>query len=279
MSPKMHFDKIIESTIALPEAPVRNIAELLFNPLPHRDEHSNIILGHNDHEVVSISLSKLRQLIAALLDDFKDRGIQPGSTVLLASLPGNNELPVSIMFLALVASGVRVLLPMFIERNDLDEWIELTGCSAVIASKKEIRSLKHHDREKDVVDALEDVAAKHGLPSYDILADFSLEANLAIADDLPDFKTSPAVQDAVSRCAPETEALIITTSGSSGKSKLVVYTHGAYIANGLAWQAAGFFKPERFGGPGFTPLFAHTMGNRAFFNALWSGEHVCLFIP
>lgn len=283
MALRIKFDHIIESSVALPAAPIPNIATLLFEPVADRDESSTVVLGHDDHQVVPVSLKRLRVAVSRLFADFAARGIAPGSTVLLASLPGNNELPVAIMFLALASYGVRVLLPMFIERDALDEWMELAGCSAIISAKSELRGLAHHDREKGVLDALDRSTAQRGVPSLDLGADFSLTATLGStlweegAD--TELEVSGAIEAAIGRTTPATEALIVTTSGSSGKAKLVVYTHGAYIANASSWQAAGLFARERFGGPGFTPLLAHTMGIRALFNALWTGHPVCLVTP
>ena len=77
---------------------------------------------------------------------------------------------------------------------------------------------------------------------------------------------------------PDDEILIVSTSGTSGHSRLLVYTHKAYFLNCFSWELAGFYKPDLLGGKGFTPLFTHTMGIRAFINALWTGVPVCLII-
>ena len=56
----MQFDKIIQSTKEVPEVPVRNLAELIFNKLDHRDENSEIMLKSLDEDFESYIL-KIRK--------------------------------------------------------------------------------------------------------------------------------------------------------------------------------------------------------------------------
>jgi len=270
------FDKIITSSLRLGGEPVGNLAGLLFQPLAHRDEHSDVIISHDGPTLVRVSLARLRFIVSRLFSEFRKKGIQPGTTVLLAGVSGNNELFIALIFHALAAYGARVLLPMFMETGALKEWLELAGCTAVIVPEQDIGSLDHHDKEKSIVRTIQRIALGKGLPCYDSLGDFRLREWLY--RDIPDAASfpEPDIVRAMDSTTLETGALLITTSGSSGKSKLVAYAQGAFIRSCLSWQKAGFYEPDKLGGRGFTPLFTHTMGIRAYFNALWTGSPLCL---
>lgn len=268
------FDKVLASERGLGQAPVENLAGLLFLPLAHRDETCEVILSHDGPTLVRVSLERLRSVAAGLFDEFRRKGIRPGSTVLLAAVPGNNELFVALLFTALAAYGARTFLPMFMETGALEEWLDVSGAVAVIAPGQDIAALDHHDREKSIVQAIRAAAAGRGLACYDSLGDFGLRSRLF--GDVPSDGGGPGTAAAIASTGPDTPAVIVTTSGSSGRSKLVAYSQGAFIRSCLSWQAAGFYNPGKLGGRGFTPLLTHTMGLRAYFNALWTGRPVCL---
>ncbi|MFO7617660.1 MAG: aminotransferase class III-fold pyridoxal phosphate-dependent enzyme, partial [Bacteroidales bacterium] len=208
--------------------------------------------------------------------EFEARQIKPGQTVLLANIPGNNELFLALQFIALTAFGVRVLLPMFMETNELDDWLQSTGCRAVIIPRDEINALNHHENEKSVLTRIERIVGEHRLPCFDNVTTFGMRRLIYQEISEYNYLDDKLIRRSMATTNPGTEALLISTSGTSGKSKLVTYEQGAYIRNCLAWQQAGLYDPSRLGGRGFTPLFTHTMGIRAFINALWTGTPVCL---
>jgi acetylornithine/succinyldiaminopimelate/putrescine aminotransferase/predicted amino acid dehydrogenase/acyl-coenzyme A synthetase/AMP-(fatty) acid ligase len=272
------FDKVFSSELNCKEGGVKNLAGLLFQPLAHRGERSEVIIGHDGPALVRVSLPRLRFITARLFAEFRKRDIQPGTTVLLASVAGNSELFLALLFNALAAYGVRTLLPMFMETAVLEEWLDRCGCTAAIIPEQDIGGLDHHEKEKSIVRAVKEIVLRRGMPCYDSLGDFRLREWLH--QDLPGPETlAPSGSEAARAMAstgPGTEALIVSTSGSSGKSKLAVYEQGAFIRSCRSWQKAGFYDPRKLGGRGFTPLLTHTMGIRAFFNALWTGSAVCL---
>jgi acetylornithine/succinyldiaminopimelate/putrescine aminotransferase/predicted amino acid dehydrogenase/acyl-coenzyme A synthetase/AMP-(fatty) acid ligase len=272
------FDRILGSDLDLSVLPVPNLAALLFRPLVHRDEGSEVIISHDGPAIVRVSLRRLRFVAARMFGEFRKKGIRPGTTVLLASVSGGNEMFTALTFTALAAYGVRTLLPMFVETGPLEEWIDLAGCAAVIVPERDIASLDGHDKEKTIVRDIKAAALRKGLPCYDPLEDLGLRNGLYadMPDAAPDAPPDPEVEEAIAATTSETEALVLTTSGSSGRSKLVVYEQGAFIRNCMSWQEAGFYAPDKLGGRGFTPLFTHSMGIRAYFNALWTGSPVCL---
>jgi acetylornithine/succinyldiaminopimelate/putrescine aminotransferase/predicted amino acid dehydrogenase/acyl-coenzyme A synthetase/AMP-(fatty) acid ligase len=273
-----HFDKVVAGAPCPAEGRVRNLAELLFRPLAHRDEHGEVIISHDGPRLVRVSLRRLRFITSRLFAEFPTKGVRPGQTVLLASMSGNCELFLALMFNALTAYGVRTLLPMFMETEALEGWLDLCDCKAAILPEQDIGCLDHHEKEKSIIRAVKAAVHGRGLPCLDSLADFRLREWLY--QDLPDRDTSVAPGSEAARAmestAPQTEALLISTSGSSGRSKLAAYEQGAFIRSCQSWEEAGFFDLNKLGGRGFTPLFSHTMGIRAFFNALWTGSPVCL---
>lgn len=272
------FDKVISSEAGLEDTDVRSLAHLLFQPLAHRDERSEVIISHDGPELVRVSLPRLRFISARLFAEFQRRGLRPGTTVLLASVPGNSELFLALMFSALAAYGVRTLFPMFMETAWLEEWLDLTACAAAIIPELDIGRLDLHEKEKSIVRTVKETVLRRGLPCFDSLGDFRLREWLY--QDLPDAEETASLPSeaarAIASTGPQIEALLVSTSGSSGKSRLAVYEQGAFIRSCLSWQKAGFFDPDKLGGRGFTPLLTHTMGIRAFFNALWTGSPVCL---
>ncbi|MBN2200305.1 MAG: aminotransferase class III-fold pyridoxal phosphate-dependent enzyme [Candidatus Aminicenantes bacterium] len=273
------MDRILTSERELAASPrVPNLAALVFEPLAHRDERSEIVISHDGPALVRVSLQRLRFVVSGLMGEFRKRGIEPGTTVLLASVSGGSEMFTALTFTALAAYGARVLLPMFVETGPLEEWLDLAGCAAVVVPERDIAALERHDKEKGIVRAVKEAAARRSLPCFDPLADFDLRGWLG--RDVPEAPDGapldPEAVRALGTTSHTTEALIVTTSGTSGRSKLYVYEQGAFIRSCLSWQAAGFYAPDKLGGRGFTPLFTHTMGIRAYFNALWTGSPVCL---
>jgi acetylornithine/succinyldiaminopimelate/putrescine aminotransferase/predicted amino acid dehydrogenase/acyl-CoA synthetase (AMP-forming)/AMP-acid ligase II len=271
------FDRVLSAPLGLDEAEVRNLAQLLFRPLPGRDERSEVILGHDGPRLVRVSLPRLRFVASRIFEDFRRKDLRPGMTVLLANIPGNNELFLGLLFCVLAAYGVRTLVPMFMETAELEEWLDLCDCAAAILPEQDVGALEHHEKGKAVLRAVKETVLRRGLPCYDSLGDFRLRERLFGEMPGPDGPAeTPEVAAAIASTGLSTEALLVSTSGSSGKSKLAVYEQGAFIRSCLSWQKAGFFDGRKLGGRGFTPLLTHTMGVRAFFNALWTGSPVCL---
>jgi len=266
---------IIPSAKQLPKLNVKNLAELIFKSLDHRDENSEIILSHDDKDFVRIRLKHYRYILLRLYTLFIQKGFRSGDTILLANISGNNELPVALLFSALSSFGIRVLLPMFMESHELDSWIQVTHCRAVIYPALEILSLKHHKKEKSVINEIKQIAKNRNVPVFD-QSDFHIYDLIQKSGTSTSVETDQILKNILNNTNENSEALIITTSGSTGASRLVVYEQGAFLKSCLSWQCAGFFEPDRFSGRGFTPLFTHTMGIRTFFNALWTGKPVCL---
>ncbi len=271
------FDITLESPLHVSAEKIKTIGQILYDDLPGREENGRIILSHVDTKYTEVSLQQLRFIVANLLKDFTRHGISYRETVVLLNFPGCNEMYTALLFLALTTRGCRVFMPMFSETAEFDHWLEAANVKHIILPEGEVMSLEGHDKEKDSVKSIRRIASSGKIPVLDILADFGFMENLP-EKCLPDEPMTEEVITALHQVQPSDEALIITTSGTTGRSKLVVYTHEAYWLNCMAWQEAGFYAQDLLGGTGFTPMFMHTMGIRAFLNALWTGSPVCLII-
>jgi acetylornithine/succinyldiaminopimelate/putrescine aminotransferase/predicted amino acid dehydrogenase/acyl-CoA synthetase (AMP-forming)/AMP-acid ligase II len=270
------FDIIIESKSLNNDTGLQNLAGLLFNELPWRNENSNIIISHVKEESVSLTLRELRIIVGKLYQKLHAFGIQKGNSVYLASLECNSEIYIAILFLALSSYGVKVFLPMYLEKELVEGWYSQFKFDFIIIPGNEIEELKHHQRQKNNIAHLKNFAQKVNIKCLDIFSDLEL-------DDLvsnPPLRNDPYEKKLIEhtiRITSETdEALMITTSGTSGISKIVVYNHRSILLNISGWRKAGLYHPDKLGGRGFTPLFTHTMGIRYFINALWLGNSVIL---
>lgn len=204
-----YFDKAIASDRIISGKSVKNLSGLIFNPLAHRDEKSDLILSHDGAKLIKISLKRLRFIVYSLFNQFEKKKMKQGQTVLLASVSGNNELFIALMFTALSAYGIRVLLPMFMELELLEEWLDMTDCSAIILPEEEILSLNRHEKEKSIVHAIGKIALRRRLPCFDILKDFSLRSLLY--ENMPgiSFSSTVQVKKAAKSTDHKTEAMLI----------------------------------------------------------------------
>jgi len=89
---KKKFDIKLFSNLIPRKSTVNNLAQLLFEKLDHRTEDSEIIMSHIGNKVEIIHLERLRYITAALYLKFDKLGFKRSDTIILASLPGNNEL-------------------------------------------------------------------------------------------------------------------------------------------------------------------------------------------
>jgi long-subunit acyl-CoA synthetase (AMP-forming) len=276
MIQKNDFDVIISSESLCPNPIVNNIAELLFTRLSHRDEHSFLILTHVDETYVEVSLQRLRYITASLYHEFSKKNIKPDDTVLLATLSANTELYTILLFTGLVSYGARVLFPMFVETTELDTWIKNTNCSAVIFPFHEIQNLLGYERQKKVINDIRTIAQRHQLPMYETSEDFHLTTYLNNTITSDDYTTNTVVQSCINTTDLSTESVIFTTSGTSGRSKLVLYEQGGFLRNCQCWQASGLYAKEKLGGRSFLDILPHTVSIRALFNAFWTGYPICI---
>jgi acetylornithine/succinyldiaminopimelate/putrescine aminotransferase/acyl-coenzyme A synthetase/AMP-(fatty) acid ligase/predicted amino acid dehydrogenase len=272
--------EILESSVPLPEpSRASNLAELLFRQVPGEDDTEPIIMGTAGLQGLDVSLRTLRCATINLVDQLDAWELCTGDTVCLARLPRTSETIVAGAYAALSVSGLRVLFPMYLEPDAFHQWLASTGTKAVLWSAGSLQRTDRHEADLILLERLAEVAAGLGVPC--ICLDDDLNLSNLFHQDLPE---SPDLCDAhvqrlTSNTNLDTECLILTTSGTSGRSKLVRYRQGAFLRSATSWEIAGLFHPERQGGRGLCLLLAHSMGLRAFWNAIWTRQATCLIPP
>ncbi len=233
-----------------------------------------VILGHHHEDLVEIRLSDMRYLISKLSSKITERGLATGDTVMLTSFYSSNELYNAILFCVFACMGIRVFIPIYPEENEFTEWYQQTGFSCVFMPYRDTQDMSGHEQEKGVIQSIMNWCAVHEVPLLDPDQDLGCSALLGSLPFSTLLKEDSQVAD--TQLSPDNEAVIFTTSGSSGKSKLVVYTQGSFSLSCQAWEKAGLFKTDICGNTGFTPLFTHTIGIRSLVNAFWTGKPACI---
>jgi acetylornithine/succinyldiaminopimelate/putrescine aminotransferase/predicted amino acid dehydrogenase/acyl-CoA synthetase (AMP-forming)/AMP-acid ligase II len=277
-SPPTPFDRVLESPIPLPPLRVRSLAELILRGPAGEPDEAPILLGALESQALTVTLRRLRHAVLSLSDDFAARGLAAGDTVCLVRLPRTSETVCAVAYAALSAAGLRVLFPMYLELDDFAGWLGRAGARAVLWSAAEVEA-HGTEADRDQLAGLTAAAARLGVPTVCLCRDLALPALLAA-----EHPASPAADDSrvaalCARDALDAECLLLTTSGTSGRAKLVRYRQRALLASCASWEAAGLFQPELLGGRALTLLLAHSMGVRAFWNAVWTRQPLCLITP
>jgi len=270
------FDYILTSPYPFKKPPFHNIAELIYKKSPYREENqSNILQTQHNNKTLTISLRHYRYLTTKILEDLEKLNIQKNQTVLLATFSSNSVLHTALLFTALIARGNRVFLPMFVETNQLNRWLKTTHCQAAIIPETEIIE-GNNKEEKHIIEKIRSTLEKQHIPLYDTIKDFSFQQYLT---DPPKKSQSylkhKFVQEAIQKTSPSNEAAIFTTSGTTGISKLVVYTQKGFLNNCASWQASNAYDCDKTGGKTFIDILPHTISIRAYFNAIWTGKPLC----
>ena len=272
----MKFEINLESLLGSFPCRAYTLREIIFKKLPQRQENAIVILGHKEESLIKISLTELRAMIGHLAGLIKEKNLVMGDTVLLASFYSSNELANAILFSTFACLGIRIFIPIYPEVNEFEQWHEFTKFKAVIIPYNEILQQKGHQREKEIIHSFTSLCDQNNIPFWDAYEDFGIPFLLQKIKE----EKLPSVTDSIfsDNLTTETGAVIFTTSGTSGKSKLVVYNQGAFSLSCQSWQQTGLFEPVCCGNPGFTPLFTHTIGIRSFINALWTGNPLCIIV-
>ncbi|MCB9685337.1 MAG: acyl--CoA ligase [Alphaproteobacteria bacterium] len=260
---------------------IRNVAELIFRSRRPDDEQDVVILGCShppDLRTVRIDLRALRHHVLAIVDAMEARGVSPGQTVALLRFPRTNETMTALAYLALSAWGVRVLLPMYVELETLPEWLAMADVTHVLASFEEVEA---QGIAEDVALArkVAELVDQAGLPSTCLSRDLALQRCFDSSFDASPPDDHPRVLAMIEGTSLDTESLLLTTSGTSGRSKMVRYTQGGYLRSCVSWERAGFFDRSILGGRCLNLLLGHSMGLRALWNAVWTRVPVCLITP
>ena len=250
------------------------LPEMLFRNIPGRENTDQVLMGHLGKHMITLTLEELRSLVLFLQPYFEKEGIVRGSTVIVISLPGTTEIMTAIYFIALACRGARVCMPLQCSPKELGNWIIQTEASHAILPTMEINDLEGHELEKNQLLNYKEIFNQYLVQCLDNVSSFPLYHAL-ISDAYHTLDHSEWERE-LGHVSPFDEAVIVATSGSTGKSRLVVYDHNALTLGCKAWNQAGLYNEDKMGGSSFTPMVAHTMGIRGIVNAIWSGEPACL---
>jgi acyl-coenzyme A synthetase/AMP-(fatty) acid ligase len=264
------FDLILRSPIPLPpveEYRYGSFWEMLFSATDEPADELAVLVGATESGPLRVTLADLR--IAAIhARQWCDRtGLQRGDTLLAVRLPRTSEVPLAVALIALMAAGIRVVLPMTFGRDTLARMLSATSSRGLLWCAADGPSGKHEEvRHTDQL--LRAACRQSNVPSYAIETDLNLTAPLdSIADNV-----APARE--TSR-----EVLVPSTSGSSGEPKLVRYTEHALLTVAQSWQAAGLMDQALTGGSSICPALSHSMGMRNVLHAVWNRRPTLLIQP
>ncbi|HEY3357997.1 MAG TPA: aminotransferase class III-fold pyridoxal phosphate-dependent enzyme [Polyangia bacterium] len=277
-APPPTFDRVVASDLAVPPPRAHSLAELILRGPAGEPDDAPILLGALESRTLRVTLRQLRHAVLRLSAALAARGLGAGDTVCLVRLPRTSETVCAVAYAALSAAGLRVLFPMYLELDDFAGWLGRARARAIVWSAAEVEA---HGVEADrhQLAALGAVAARLGLPALCLGRDLDVPGLLAEAPAASPPADDPAVLALCRRADLDAECLLLTTSGTSGRAKLVRYQQRALLASCAAWEAAGLFREELLGGRGLTLLLAHSMGVRAFWNAVWTRRPLCLITP
>ena len=263
----------------LPESAVpRSFSHILFDSPRTEDPGAPILLGTLGSAPLSLSLSELQRTVARLSARFDHLGLAPGDTVCLIRLPRTGETGLAVLYAALMCHGCRVFLPMFPEADVFGSWLGSTDTRAVVWADAELAE-EGTEADRSRQRNLAAIASRLGVRCLCLRADLDLDSLLRDAASLPADEQTLKRPSRRKNTSGHEGSLILTTAGSSGSGKLVLYREGSFLRSCLAWHRAGLYAPANQGGRGLCLLFAHSMGVRAFWNAMWTKSPLCLVPP
>jgi acetylornithine/succinyldiaminopimelate/putrescine aminotransferase/predicted amino acid dehydrogenase/long-subunit acyl-CoA synthetase (AMP-forming) len=278
-SSAVEFAEVISSPLTLADVFLpSSLADLIFRRTPDEDDTQPIILGTNNHHPLTVSLRSYRYVTVRVSERLKALGLSAGDCVCLARLPRSSETLASILYGALAASGMRVLFPMYLDAESFGEWLLTAKAKAVVWAASELLQDESHEADRALLQRLETTARQMDIPTYCFEKDFGVSALLEQPTESYD-TSSAAVQALCNASTADDVTLFLTTSGTSGRAKLVCYRQRAILNCCASWSAAGFFSPDKLGGRCLCLLLAHSMGLRSFWNAMWTRQPLCLIPP
>ncbi|MEZ6107609.1 MAG: class I adenylate-forming enzyme family protein [Pirellulaceae bacterium] len=265
------FDWVSTSPIALPderEYRFRSLAEMLF-AASEQDSCRPVLIGAWRDEIRRITLRDLRS-IARCCETWRiAQGLARGERVILLRLPYVSELEIAALTVGLMVAGISVVLPMHFDMNMLEDWLEKTRPKAILAPVESL--LRESSRTRDLQSAIQRFCVDRQIEnrppclSSDILAS--------------EPRTASDVDARLTSAEPLAEAIIFSTSASTGPPKLVRYSERALLATAESWHAAGLMSKEATGGASLCPLVAHSMGMRNVLHAIWNRQPTLLIPP
>eukprot|EP01061_Rhynchopus_euleeides_P046303 TRINITY_DN8722_c1_g1_i4.p1 TRINITY_DN8722_c1_g1~~TRINITY_DN8722_c1_g1_i4.p1 ORF type:complete len:1562 (+),score=724.49 TRINITY_DN8722_c1_g1_i4:63-4748(+) len=275
--PPAVFEVMIDSTHALrddclSDLRYRNVAEMLFcNPLP--SDAQTVLLGAGSKGIYDVSYSRLRRAVLKSMLFVKSLGLQKGDTLCIARIPNTCELKLAVALLGAACLGVRVFLPMFTEVDNLEQWLRMTETKHVIVDRHEATAQGVDVNTRLLTDLLS-LLDRNALACSCVTDDLGLDEHLlGEGQGLEGLAEHPLVAECIASTDVNTEFAIFTTSGSSGKSKLVLYPQGPFLRKeqAAAQHIPGVAEQRRM-----LSLLTHTQSVFTFVGALFHRQLILM---
>lgn len=236
------------------------------------ESQSPILAGIVSGQEAVVTLLDL-QLSAANAEEWRVRqNIPRGSRILLLRLPYASELVVAVHAISLMAAGVSVVLPTNSDPLLIAELIERTGCRHVLFPVEEdVR--RNHSAATDAVAGIRRLLAERDIQECSLPVKFPLNRDIRSLCDAMSSEHEVDVKHDV-----DAEVLVLTTSSTTGRPKLVRYSERSLLTVGESWQIAGLLEDQTTGGTSLCPLLSHSMGMRNVLHAIRT-RRVTLLIP
>jgi len=264
------FDWILRCPTPLPpveEYRYGSLWEMLFAETDEPADELTLLVGATDSAPLRVTLANLRVAAIHARRWCRQEGFHPGDTLSLVRLPRTSEVPLAVALIALMAGGVRVVLPMTFGRDTLAKMLSATSSRGLLWCAAD-RPSAEHEEVRRVDRLLREACREQNVPAYDVAADLNLAAPL-----------DPAADDAPPAKDTSREVLVLSTSGTTGEPKLVRYTAHALLTVAQSWQAAGLMDEALTGGSSICPALSHSMGVRNVLHAVWNRRPTLLIQP
>lgn len=221
----------------------------------------DLIRSHLGIHSITMSSLECQSVVLHLQQTLMNQGVCLGERILIEADPAQSELYTLLLTTAAASMGVSVVLPMCPLSKDLFAWKESLDVTHVFLPwiPKEYKS---------------EPLSIEGISPEKLLNDSPLHW-------IVNHQNTPVEESAflIPKKETDSEDLFLSTSGSEGKPKFISYSWNAFWRSAEAWDQASFFDEDALGGAGFTLLFAHSMGIRAWVNAVYHNAPLCLIDP
>jgi acetylornithine/succinyldiaminopimelate/putrescine aminotransferase/acyl-coenzyme A synthetase/AMP-(fatty) acid ligase/predicted amino acid dehydrogenase len=263
------FDWILNSTHVLPEwrdFRFRSLREMLHSK-DATEANSSVLAGVVGERPIAVKLADMEAAAGLVQNWLEEHHIEPGTRVAVFRLPYASELLVAVNAISLMANGVCVVLPMSCRPADVHDLLHRTGCRHVLMPV-EADILRDHASAATAHRAICRVLDETEIHPLPIPVDLPIEVR----------RQSPPLPARHGHGVDE-EAVILTTSSTTGPPKLVRYTARALLTVAEAWRAVGLFDEGNLGGTSLCPLLSHSMGLRNVLHAIWTRQATLLIPP
>ncbi|MBN1600042.1 MAG: aminotransferase class III-fold pyridoxal phosphate-dependent enzyme [Chitinispirillaceae bacterium] len=221
----------------------------------------DLIRSHLGIHSITMSSLQCQSIVFHLQKALMSQGVCSGDRLLIEADSTQSELYSLLLTTAAASMGVGVVLPMCPLGRDLLSWAEQLKVSHIFLPWIP----EEYTTESSFVQGITPKLLLNDSPLHWILN----HQNTSVDDSL----------SLIPESTKDSEDLFLSTSGSEGKPKFISYSWNAFWRSARSWDQGGLFNKNALGGAGFTLLFAHSMGIRAWVNALYIKAPLCLIDP